>query len=386
MVEFRKEESNMKKKVWMIAACAVMSMALGACNNKETKKTDGNAATTTPAVTTQQPEATKSPLETMAEELPLTDYEQYVESTVLPTGYKGIEVQAITDADVDEYIEEVRNANKERVLKEASQPIVETDIVIIDYAGYLDGVAFEGGTAYSHEMEIGASGFIPGFDEGLIGAKKGDKVSLPLTFPADYRNAEMAGKDVVFEITIHSVAAQVAPEFTDEFVNTLTDGEYTTTDEFRLFSKGFLTEERKYNAVMDYLVDNSTFDKMDEAYIKASIEFEKLYYSYIYGFASVEEFESVFGAEASEVLWASREKQIRRLEQERMALYCVAKAEGLTLTETEFTEKATAYAESVGMTLDALLAEQDVAALRQSMLMESAMELLLNNVVEKGAE
>lgn len=386
MVEFRKEESNMKKKVWMIAACAVMSMALGACNNKETKKTDGNAATTTPAVTTQQPEATKSPLETMAEELPLTDYEQYVESTVLPTGYKGIEVQAITDADVDEYIEEVRNANKERVLKEASQPIVETDIVIIDYAGYLDGVAFEGGTAYSHEMEIGASGFIPGFDEGLIGAKKGDKVSLPLTFPADYWNDEMAGKDVVFEVTIHSVAAQVAPEFTDEFVNTLTDGEYTTTDEFRLFSKGFLTEERKYNAVMDYLVDNSTFDKMDEAYIKASIEFEKLYYSYIYGFASVEEFESVFGAEASEVLWASREKQIRRLEQERMALYCVAKAEGLTLTETEFTEKATAYAESVGMTLDALLAEQDVAALRQSMLMESAMELLLNNVVEKGAE
>lgn len=386
MVEFRKEESNMKKKVWMIAACAVMSMALGACNNKETKKTDGNAATTTPAVTTQQPEATKSPLETMAEELPLTDYEQYVESTVLPTGYKGIEVQAITDADVDEYIEEVRNANKERVLKEASQPIVETDIVIIDYAGYLDGVAFEGGTAYSHEMEIGASGFIPGFDESLIGAKKGDKVSLPLTFPADYWNDEMAGKDVVFEVTIHSVAAQVAPEFTDEFVNTLTDGEYTTTDEFRLFSKGFLTEERKYNAVMDYLVDNSTFDKMDEAYIKASIEFEKLYYSYIYGFASVEEFESVFGAEASEVLWASREKQIRRLEQERMALYCVAKAEGLTLTETEFTEKATAYAESVGMTLDALLAEQDVAALRQSMLMESAMELLLNNVVEKGAE
>lgn len=386
MVEFRKEESNMKKKVWMIAACAVMSMVLGACNNKETKKTDGNAATSTPAVTTQQPEATKSPLETMAEELPLTDYEQYVESTVLPTGYKGIEVQAITDADVDEYIEEVRNANKERVLKEASQPIVETDIVIIDYAGYLDGVAFEGGTAYSHEMEIGASGFIPGFDEGLIGAKKGDKVSLPLTFPADYWNAEMAGKDVVFEVTIHSVAAQVAPEFTDEFVNTLTDGEYTTTDEFRLFSKGFLTEERKYNAVMDYLVDNATFDKMDEAYIKASIEFEKLYYSYIYGFASVEEFESVFGAEASEVLWASREKQIRRLEQERMALYCVAKAEGLTLTETEFTEKATAYAESVGMTLDALLAEQDVAALRQSMLMESAMELLLNNVVEKGAE
>ncbi len=389
MVEFRKEETNMKKKLLFVAVCAAMGMALGACNNKETKKTGGNATTTTtltPAVTTEQPEVTKSPLELAAEGLLVTDYELYVESTVLPEGYKGIEVQAITDADVDGYIEEVRNANRERVLKDASQPIVETDIVIIDYVGYLDGVAFEGGTAYSAEVEIGAGGFIPGFEEGIIGAKKGDKLSLPLKFPEDYWDEEMAGKDVVFEITIHSVAAQVAPEFTDEFVTTITGGEYTTIGDFRLFSKGFLTEERKYNAVMDYLVENTTFEKMDEKYIMDSLDFEKLYYSYVYGFASVEEFESIFGAEASEVLWASREKAIRRLEQERVALYSVAKAEGLTLTESEFTEKATEYAESLEITLEELLADQEVATLRQSMLMESALELLLDSVVEKGAE
>ncbi len=379
----------MKKRLLVVVCCAAMGLALGACNNKETKKTDGNATTTTtltPAVITEQPEVTKSPLELAAEGLLVTNYELYVESTVLPEGYKGVEVQAITEADVDAYIEEVRNANKERVLKDASQPVVETDIVIIDYVGYLDGVAFEGGTAYSHEMEIGNSGFIAGFDDGLIGAKKGDKVSLPLTFPEDYWNEEMASKDVVFEVTIHSVAAQVAPEFTDEFVSTLTGGQYTTTEDFRLFSKGFLTEEKKYNAVMEYLVGNTTFDKMDEKYIKDSLEFEKLYYSYMYGFVSVEEFESVFGAEASAVLWGTREKAIRRLEQERMALYCVAKAEGLTLTEPEFTEKATEYAESLSITLDELLVDQDVATLRQSMLMESALELLLNSVVEKGAE
>lgn len=389
MVEFRKEDRNMKRKLLAVAVCAAMGMAVCACG-KETKKTDGNASaittTTAPAETTTPPEVTKSPLELAAEGLLVTDYELYVDSTVLPEGYKGVEVQVITEADVDAYIEEVRNANKERVLKDASQPIEETDIAIIDYVGYLDGVAFEGGTAYSHEMEIGNSGFIEGFDEGLIGAKKGDKVSLPLTFPEDYWNEEMAGKDVVFEVTIHSVAAQVAPEFTDEWVSAMTGGQYTTTEDFRLFSKGFLTEEKKYNAVVDNLVDNATFEKMDEKYITDSLEFEKLYYAYMYGFASVEEFEEVFGEEASAILWASREKQIRRLEQERMALYCVAKAEGLTLTESEFTERATEYAESLGITLEALLADQDVKTLRQSMLMESALELLLNSVVEKGAE
>ena len=376
----------MKKRLLLVACCAAMGLSLCACNKKETKKTDGAATTTTPAVVTEQPEVTKTPLELAAEGLLVTDYELYVESTTLPEGYKGVEVQAVTEADVDAYIDEVRNANKERVLKDASQPIAETDIAIIDYVGYLDGVAFEGGTAYSHEMEIGNSGFIAGFDDGLIGAKKGDKVSLPLRFPDDYWNEEMAGKDVVFEVTIHSVAAQVAPEFTDEWVSEITGGQYTTAEDFRLFSKGFLTEEKKYNAVMDNLVDNTTFEKMDEKYIKGSLDFEKLYYAYMYGFATIEEFEEAFGPEASEILWTSREKQIRRLEQERMALYCVAKAEGLTLTESEFTERATEYAESLGTTLEALLADQDVATLRQSMLMESALELLLNSVVEKGAE
>ena len=219
-----------------------------------------------------------------------------------------------------------------------------------------------------------------------VGAKKGDNVTLNLKFPVDYWNVEMAGKEVVFEVTIHSSAAQVLPEFTDEFVTTLTSGTYTTTEDFRMYAKGFLTEERKYNGIMDYLVENAEFGELNEDYITAAFDLETQYYALMYGFSSVEEFESVFGAEASEVLWVMVEQQIRRYEQDRIVLYCVAKAENLELSEEEYNEAVTEYAESNGMTLEELYEVQDEATLRQSMLMEKALEHLLVNIVEVEKE
>jgi len=375
----------MKKKWLVTAVCTVMGMALCACS-KGTKKTGANATTLTPAVATQAPETTKSPLDNAAEAVPELDYELYVSSTVLPENYKGIEMEAITEEDVDAYIGEVLAENKERQLKGDDEPVVETDIVIIDYVGYLDGVAFEGGTAYSEELEIGSGGFIEGFEDGLIGAKKGDKVSLPLTFPEDYWNADMAGKDVVFEVTVHSVAAQVLPEFTDEFASTLTGGEYPTVEAFRQGSKEYLTRERQNTLITDYLVENTTFGTTNEEYIQSLVEYQKMYYAYGYGFASVEEFEELFGAEASQVLWASIEKYMRRLEQEQVALYCVAKAENLTVTETEFTERVTEEAEYYGMTVEEFIEMNGTESLRQAFLVEAAMEFLRENMVVKGAE
>lgn len=373
----------MKKKLLVAAFCAAMSVALCACNTTKPVDTD-REATAAPTGVTPEATATPSALAQAYENLPVTNYEDYVESTVLPEGYVGFEIDAITDADVDAYVQEVLANNKERVLKDGA--IEETDIAIIDYIGYLNGVAFEGGTAYSHEMEIGNSGFVDGFDDGLIGAKKGDTVMLNVTFPEAYENTELAGQKVVFEVTIHSVAAQVPPEFTDDFVKELTDGAYTTTEEFCLYAKGYLTEERKYTEIMDYLVENTTFGKMHEDYIDASLKLEKEYYALMYGFADVEELETYFGADNSEVLWAMLKKQIVRYEQDRIVLYCVAKANDITQTEEEYNQVVVEYAQSLEMTLEELYATQDETQLRQSMLMEKALEFLLDSIVVKGAE
>lgn len=384
----------MKKKLFAVLFCTALSMAVCACN--KTNPTGSETGTPT-AAPTQEPQSgtiTPSPLATQIEEaymkLPVTDYDDYVESTVLPEGYIGFEVDAVTDADVEGYVHDTLANYKERELKDT--PIEEGDIAIIDFTGYLNGETFEGGSAKSHELEVGNSGFIPGFDEGLIGAKKGDTLMLNLTFPEDYRSADLAGKAVVFEVKIHSTAAQVLPEFTDDFVVEITSGQYTTTEEFRQYARGFLQEERRYNGIMDYLVENAVFNKFNDQYIDDAFELEKMYYALMYGAPSVEELEAswvtIYGPSYPEAMWAYVREQIYRYEQDRIVLYCVAKAENLELTEDEFIKRVTEYAESLEMTYADVMAAEDENTLRQSMLMELAMEYLLENivVVEKGAE
>lgn len=380
----------MKKKMFAAAVCVAMSVALCACNNSNPtgskNPTEAPADVTPQSTATAAPTATPSAVEEAFESLPITNYEDYVASTVLPEGYIGIKMDKITDEDVELYVQEVMENNKVRELKDG--PLELGDIAIIDYTGYVDGVAFDGGSDIGKELELGSGEFMEGFEDGLVGAKKGDKVTLNLKFPVDYWAPDLAGKDVVFEVKINSSAAQVLPEFTDEFVTNLTSGEYKTVKDFRDYAKGFLTEERKYSTVMDYLVENASFGKLNEAYIAAAFELEKQYYALMYGFGSVEEFEEAFGADTSEVLWTMVEKEIRRYEQDRVVLYCVAKAENLSLTEEDYSAAVTEYAQSNGMTVEELYEVQDEATLRQSMLMEISLEHLLNHVieVEKGAE
>ena len=153
-----------------------------------------------------------------------------------------------------------------------------------------------------------------------------------------------------------------------------------------------MQEERRYNGIMDYLVGNSEFNKFNDEYIDKAFELEKMYYALMSGAPSVAELEAswvtIYGPAYPEAMWAYVREQIYRYEQDRVVLYCVAKAENLELTEDEFIQRVTEYAESMEMTYADVMAAEDENTLRQSMLMELAMEYLLENivVVEKGAE
>ena len=199
----------MKKKTLGLLAAILSVCMLAGCGAKDTG--DGTGA------------ATDAGTESTA----LKDMD--VDKYVTLGEYKGLAVSVDTvEVDEDEWDTLVNNVYYGNITAENGgimDRAVETgDTVNIDYEGTKDGVAFDGGTAQGYDLTIGSGTFIPGFEDGLVGVKIGDTVDLPLTFPENYTE-ELAGKDVVFTVTVNSVKRM--PELTDDLVNQITDGEYT---------------------------------------------------------------------------------------------------------------------------------------------------------------
>lgn len=377
----------MRKKILAAVLCAAMGLAVCACNRTTPSGSDlptpqGTDKRLTPEITvTAAPQGTG---DGKNDAIPVTDYEEYAALTRLAKDYVGLPVEKVTEAELEAYIQEVLERNGK--LEERDRAVQNGDTANIDFTGYLDGEPFEGGSDTGYNLEIGSGGFIDGFEEGLIGAKKGETRSLELTFPEEYkRNPDMAGKAVVFEVKVNSVSEYVLPELTDDFVKELTEGEYTTVQEFKEYAEALLAEEKQYLAVIDYLVENSEFSGLNEEYIRASLDSMKSYYEMyaaMYG-VDLELFMQLMGVPDSEAFWSDMETEMRRLEKERIVLYCVAKAEGITLTEEEFTTYAAEIAENYQLTLEEFLEQNERKYVEQSILMERALEFLLDNVTEK---
>lgn len=193
--------------------------------------------------------------------------------------YKDIEVSVekhiISDDEVTNQINGI--VAQSQSYEDKTTDVVENgDVTIIDFKGMKDGVAFDGGTAEGYQLEIGSGSFIPGFEDQMIGMKKGETRNLNLTFPENYGAADLAGADVVFEVTVHNIQVKKAAELNDEFVKSLNIPEVNTVDELRVFMKGQLEvqAQQQYsqmveNAVMDKLINDSDVDVEDEDIQKA---------------------------------------------------------------------------------------------------------------------
>ena len=161
--------------------------------------------------------------------------------------YKNLEVSVdiekdVTDADVDAKIEAAQKNLAELVIKEDAAE--NGDTVVIDFEGKVDGVAFDGGTAQNHSLELGSGSFIPGYEEQLVGHKAGETVEVTVTFPEDYQAEDLAGKEAVFTTTIHEVKAKEVPELDDELAKDI-DEEVETLAELKAKYKAQLTEEKE---------------------------------------------------------------------------------------------------------------------------------------------
>lgn len=251
----------MKKKIYLAILTLCIALTGTACGTDTNKKADETKT-----------EADKDQKSTGGTRLvSVKDIDKYI--TI--GQYKGISlenvVEEITDAEVDASIEQDLQNTAEKV-KDGS--VEDGDIVVVDYTGLLDGKEFEGGSAKEQEITIGAGGFIPGFEDGIIGMKEGETKEVPVTFPEEYFEPTMAGKEVVFKITLQSFRR--AAELTDEWVTKNTD--YKNVKEYKEERKKTLqgyANEAARNQLLQSAWEAVTGTSEIKEYPKADIEERK---------------------------------------------------------------------------------------------------------------
>ena len=187
--------------------------------------------------------------------------EGFVKPEITIEGYKGIEVEKkvaeVTDADVDAEVDKVRDRNA-RFVQESEEAIKSGDTVTLDFEGFVDGVAFDGGKGNDHELTIGSGSFIPGFEDQIIGHKLGEEFEVNVTFPETYHASDLAGKPAVFKCTVKSL--KQLPEADDEFAKDVS--EFDTIAEYREDVKAKLVKKNEEQAERE--VDNELAKKLAE--------------------------------------------------------------------------------------------------------------------------
>ena len=186
-----------------------------------------------------------------------------VKPTIDVNNYKGIEVTAksteVTDEILEQEIQNVRERNSRLVTVE-DRPVQNDDLVVIDFEGFVDGVAFEGGKAENYNLKIGSGSFIPGFEDQIIGHSTNDEFTITVKFPEDYQVEELKAKDADFKIVLHEIKERQLPDFDEEFVKDVSDKE--TIDEYKEELKGEVAQRLQKESEND--VENQITDKLVE--------------------------------------------------------------------------------------------------------------------------
>lgn len=328
--------------------------------------------------------ATESSAETAAAE---TEAEEYVaESSVKLGDYKGIEVTVakaeVTEDELNAQIQQILNSNAEYVEEDKAAELGDT--VNIDYKGLLDGEAFDGGTAEGYDLELGSGSFIDGFEDGLVGAKKGESRSLNLTFPEAYHSEDLAGKDVVFEVTVNAVKKKVIPELTDSFVaEKYPDYENAEKLKSELYD-GMLKQEQQRSDnqrdtdILNHIIENSEIvcstDDIDDAY---NVQLNS-YITMITGYGmDLKSYAGMLGMTEDDFKAQVRE-MAKEMAKQELVLKEIARAENITVDDAEKEQMAKDYGyENVEAMLKNVNITQEM--IDDTALMQKTLEFLAEN-------
>ena len=308
--------------------------------------------------------------------------------------YKGMEVDKtstrVTQKEVEAKIKEEAEKNARTVTVEG-RPVQDGDEVILDFEGFVDGEAFEGGKGENYPLTIGSGSFIPGFEEQLVGAEAEKEVEVKVTFPEEYHAEELKGKDAVFKCTIHEIKEKQIPEIDDEFAAEVS--EFDTLDEYKADVKAKIKEQKenegkqkKEDQAVEKAVANATMEipeaMIDEQVRQMVNEFaQNMQYQGI----SFEQYCQITGMTLEKIQEETRPQAVKRIET-RLVLEAIAKAENIEVTEERLDEEIKKMAESYNMEADKLkelMGEEEKKQMMEDIAVQDAVTFLVENAVEK---
>ncbi|MGG4409473.1 trigger factor [Niallia taxi] len=303
--------------------------------------------------------------------------------------YKGLEVEAVdtnvTDEDVDAEIKALQEKQAELVVKEEGKAELG-DTVVIDFEGFQDGVAFEGGTAENFSLELGSGQFIPGFEEQLVGLASGESKEVEVSFPEEYHAAELAGKPATFKVTVQEIKGKELPELDDEFAKDV-DAEAETLAELKEKIKIRLEADRKHqaeHAVRDTVVEkaaaNATIDvpsaMVDTEIDRMMNEFEQRLQMQGMNLELYFQFSGQDEAALKEQMQEDAAQRVRV----NLTLEAIVNAENITVSEEEVTAELDKMAEMYNMGTDAIKqALGGVENLQMDLKIRKAIDFLVEN-------
>ena len=295
----------------------------------------------------------------------------------------------VTEEEIDEAVNRERESNA-RTISVEDRAVQDGDMVVLDFEGFMDGAAFEGGKGENYSLTIGSGTFIPGFEEQLIGAEIDKEITVNVTFPEDYHAEELKGKNAEFKCTIKEIKEKELPELDDEFASDVS--EFDTMEEYREDLKKQLTkqkeetaEEEKGDKVVEAIIASSQMD-IPEAMIETQqrqmaedfarrIQMQGL---------SFEQYLQFTGLTRADFMEQMKPQTLKRI-QSRLVLCAIAKAENIEATEEEYQEEIQKMADSYHMSVEELtdmMGKFEEKAVREDICMKKAYDLVVEQCVE----
>lgn len=307
--------------------------------------------------------------------------------------YKGVEVDKIEISVTDEEVEadlKQQQENNSRVVT-VERPVTDGDIAVIDYEGFADGVAFDGGKGEDYSLTIGSHSFIDNFEEQLIGKNAGEECEVNVTFPEEYHAKELAGKPVVFKVTVKEVKEKQLPELNDEFAGEVS--EFETLDAYKEDIRKKLTEKKeaeakneKEDAVITAVIENAQME-IPEAMVETQqrqIVDEFAQRLQMQGL-SMEQYFQFTGLSYQHMLEQVKPQAERKIKS-RLVLEAVVAAENIVATEEDYEEEIKRMAEGYRMEADKikeLMGEQGKKQIMEDLAVRKAAEFVVNEAKEK---
>ena len=307
--------------------------------------------------------------------------------------YKGIEVKKVstrvTKKDVEAELEKIREKNA-RIVTVEDRELKNGDISIIDFEGFTDGKAFEGGKAENFELTVGSGQFIPGFEDQMIGMKVNEERDINVKFPEEYHVKDLAGKDATFKVKLHEIKEKVLPEIDDEFAKDVS--EFDNLEDYKKDLNKKIKADKENHAKID--MEQEAIDKfiekvevtIPEEMIDSEVDkmIEEMNANLSYQGLNIDQYLQYMGTTLDEYKKQMRDQAQRRIKLD-LGLEYVAKEEKVEVEEKDIDEKIKELAAQYGNKDDESLLKNENARnyMRQQLVYEKTMKVITDNIVTK---